>query len=130
MPRIESGLFKALEAELKRAKEPLDCVTLFDRNSIKEHAESANRVSDYLGHLWRKGLVMRIPAPQMEDRRARWAYVWKGRDGAVQMPPRADHVHTPTTLLSKPTVEITEHGDVIKIDLPQLQIVIRPKSSR
>lgn len=131
MPRIEPGLFQVLELELKKAKEPLDCVTLFDRPSIREHAESVNRVSDYLGHLWRKGLVVRLPAPQSDESRARWAYVWKGR-ALRPAPPQAaaEYARTPNTLLSKPSIEITEHGDVITIELPQLQIVIRPKHTR
>ena len=60
----ETGLFPALEAALKAASEPLDCQTLFDMPEIREHAALANRVSDYLGGLWRKGLVVRLPHPR------------------------------------------------------------------
>lgn len=75
----EAGLYEALEAELKKAKEPLDCIDLFDKPSVRRHAATANRVSDYLGNLWRKGKLTRLPAPSNEGRKARWLYAWKGR---------------------------------------------------
>lgn len=73
--RAEDGLFGALETELKKAKEPLDCVALFEKSSIRAHEATANRVSDYLGNMWRKGLVLRLPAPRLEGARSRWLYV-------------------------------------------------------
>lgn len=75
--RAEDGLFGALENELKRAKEPLDCHALFERQSVREFTDSVNRVSDYLGHLWRKGKALRLPAPSSDTSRARWLYVYK-----------------------------------------------------
>lgn len=68
MSRSEQGLFHALEVELRAADGALDCVTLFDRPSIRAHSQTVNRVSDYLGHLWRKGLVSRVPTtvPQQQ----------------------------------------------------------------
>src|SRR5574337_663611 len=75
--RAEDGLFGALENELKRAKEPLDCHALFERQSVREFTDSVNRVSDYLGHLWRKGKALRVPAPPSDNSRARWLYVYK-----------------------------------------------------
>lgn len=123
MQRSEQGLFDALEAELKRASEPLDCATLFDRPSIRAHAQTVNRVSDYLGGLWRRGLLTRIPSAPQRGSRARWAYSWKNKDKTLSdgLPLRA------TPVLTKPTVEITDNGGVITISLPQLTIVIRPK---
>lgn len=119
----ENGLFPALEAALKAASEPLDCQALFDIPEIKAHAASVNRVSDYLGGLWRKGLVVRLPAPKDSSSRARWMYEWKGSKG-----PRLHAVeYTPRILADRPTVLITEEGSVITVELPNLIISIRQK---
>ena len=77
MYRSESGLFYALETILKAATEPLTCVQIYDNNSnIRELAKNPNRVSDYLGGLFRKKLVSRTPAPKINNSSARWAYSW------------------------------------------------------
>lgn len=125
MRQNETGLFPALEAALKAASEPLDCQTLFERPEIREHAASANRVSDYLGGLWRKGLVVRLPAPRTENNRSRWMYEWKGHKG----PAMHGIEYTPRILADRPTVLITEEGNVITIEMPNLLISIRQKPS-
>lgn len=132
MPSIEGGLFEALEHVLKNAKQPYTCVEMYDLPEIRKLAESSNRVSDYLGGLWRKGKVLRLPAPRTSNSSARWMYAWKpqaegkARSTAVeyQAPLRtAGHA----TLYSKPNIEITENGGMITIDLPSLSITIRTK---
>ena len=126
----EDGLFPALEAALKAAKEPLDCQTLFDMPEIRKHAASANRVSDYLGGLWRKGKVVRLPAPKTENSRARWMYAWKGGTGPkLHENLKAALEYTPRILADRPTVLITEEGGTITLELPNLFIVIKTKPS-
>jgi hypothetical protein len=127
----EDGLFPALEAVLKAAKEPLDCQTLFDMPAIREHAASANRVSDYLGGLWRKGKVVRLPAPKVDNSRARWAYAWKGDRGPQLHAALSEGVeYTPRILADRPSVLITEEGSKITIELPNLILVIQTKVPR
>ena len=129
--RGEDGLFGALEAELKKAKEPLDCATLFERASIRAHAASVNRVSDYLGHMWRKGLVLRLPAPKDDKTRARWMYVWKPQkpvpkpslDEALEIAQESNV----NKLLSRPNIEITEEGDSVVITLPAFTITVKKR---
>ena len=128
--RNESGLFGALEAELRKAKDPVDCATLFDRTSIKAHAESVNRVSDYLGNLWRKGLVLRLPAPRSEGTKARWLYVWKDK-GPRKKPPMPElseaieYNDTVNTLINRPNMQISEEGDAVVITLQYITITIK-----
>jgi len=119
----EDGLFPALEAALKAAKEPLDCQALYDRPEIKKHAASVNRVSDYLGGLWRKGQVVRLPAPKSESNRSRWMYEWKGHKG----PALYGIEYTPRILADRPSLLITEEGQTITVELPNLIISIRQK---
>lgn len=123
MRNNEHGLFPALEAALKAASEPLDCQALFELQGIKEHAASVNRVSDYLGGLWRKGLLVRLPAAKNNVNRSRWMYEWKGYKG----PALHGIDYTPRILADRPTVLITEEGSVITVELPNLIISIRQK---
>lgn len=124
MRHSENGLFPALEAALKSSKEPMDAHALFEIQSIKEHAASVNRVSDYLGHMWRKGQVVRLPAPRDGTSRSRWMYEWKGHRGPA-LHERIDY--TPKLIADRPSVLITEEGQVITIEMPNLIISIRQK---
>lgn len=127
MRNNETGLFPALEAALRAATEPLDCQALFEMPSVREHAASANRVSDYLGGLWRKGLVVRLPAPKIGDNKSRWMYEWKGQKGAKYL----DAIeYTPKVLADRPSVLITEAGNVITMEFPNLIISIRQKPGK
>lgn len=75
----KDGLYGALEDALKKADVATDCASLFDLPEIRAHAKTVNRVSDYLGNMWRKGDVIRLPAPPAKNTKARWVYAWKGR---------------------------------------------------
>ncbi|MDP2371895.1 hypothetical protein [Rhodoferax sp.] len=124
----EDGLFPALETALKAASVPMDCQTLFDQPEIRKRAASVNRVSDYLGGLWRKGLVVRTAAPLSANSRARWEYTWKGQKG----PKIYDHAqeYAPRVLADRPTCLITEEGNVITMEFPNLIISIRQKPGK
>lgn len=126
--RGEDGLFGALEVELKKAKEPLDCVALFEKQSIRQHASNVNRVSDYLGNMWRKGLVLRLPAPKGDGTRSRWLYVWKNRPPPAK-PSLEDalQLEQVRTLFSKPNVEISEEGNSVIITMANVTITIKQR---
>lgn len=126
----EDGLFPALETALKAAQEPLDCQALYDMPEIRKHAASVNRVSDYLGGLWRKGKVVRLPAPKSDNSRARWMYQWKGSRGPQLHAALENAVeYTPRILADRPSVLITEEGSKITVELPNLILVISTKTS-
>lgn len=131
MRNNETGLFPALEAALKKATEPLDCQALYDMPSVKEHAASVNRVSDYLGGMWRKGQVVRLHAPRVGESRSRWMYQWKGSKTRYEGPvsePVVGLEYTPKVIADRPSVLITEEGSTITIQLPALVIVIKTKA--
>ena len=96
-------------------------------SEVRKHASSVNRVSDYLGGLWRKGLVLRLPAPKDSNNRSQWMYEWKGGKG-----PRL-HTHAleyaPHILADRPTCLITEEGNVITLEFPHLIISVRQKAA-
>lgn len=86
MIRNETGLYHALAEVLKVADRPMTCTELYAIPSVKRHATNANRVSDYLGNLWRDRLLKREPAARTEYSSARWAYSWRGRKNTKQIP--------------------------------------------
>lgn len=114
---------------------------MFDSPDVKKFADSVNRVSDYLGHMYRRGLLGREPAPKTLNSQARWGYFWKNRAEvdalkAATVAHRAtlEQVTSATELpaplrriLSKPNIEITDNGGTVVIDLPELMITIRSK---
>lgn len=120
MRHSEKGLFQALEKILRDKGEPMDCVQLFEFPEVREYAATANRVSDYLGGLWRKGLVTRLPSPGDGSSRARWSYQWKA--SAI---PGVGVEYAPRTLVDRPGVIISEEGKTINIVTKHLTITIR-----
>jgi hypothetical protein len=127
--RNEQGLFGALEKALRKSTEPLDCQTLFEMGAVREHAETPNRVSDYLGNMWRKGLVLRLPAPRLENTRARWLYVWKNKGPKpkpkIDLAEAIEFSTTVDNVLNRPNMQVTEEGDTVVITLPAITITIR-----
>lgn len=121
MRHSEKGLLNALERILRASKEPMDCVQLYDGHAeVREFAATPNRVSDYLGHMWRKGLLTRLPAASEGRTRTRWAYQWKNKSL-----PTVGENYTPHFVASRPNVIITEEGKTIHITLPNLVISIK-----
>ena len=68
---------------------------------------------------------MRLPAKDSGDGRSRWQYEWKGERLNT-----ADSVaFGPKVLAERPSLLITEDGNVVTIELPNLVISIRQRSS-
>lgn len=130
------GIYHVLETQLKQSDRPLTCVELFDHPDVKRFADSVNRVSDYLGHMYRRGLLGREPAPKTTNSQAKWGYFWKNRAEVVAAKtatstPVSSEPTLPAPLrkiLSKPNIEISDNGGVVFIDLPELTITIRTKT--
>lgn len=125
--KSEEGLFQVLEKILKEADQPLDCVEIYNNSSdVRDLAVNPNRVSDYLGNMWRKGQLVRLPAPRGEDRKTRWLYAWKGREKQKPDMTQAmgfdNQVHT---LLHKPNIHIEDDGNLVTITLPGFTLTIK-----
>jgi len=122
MSNGEEGLYQLLEKILFEATEPMDSLQIYDLAEVRQMAASANRVSDYLGNMWRKGLLSRVPSGS-EGRGPRWKYAWKNK-----VPPSQKAVeYTPKLLVNRPTVVITEEGLTMQIEMPELTIIIKQK---
>ena len=129
MRNSETGLYPTLEKILRASPEPLDCQTLYDMSEVKKYAASVNRVSDYLGALWRRGLVVRGAAAKSDNSRARWVYSWKGQKGPKIFDDVAEE-YIPRVIADRPSVLITEDGNVITLEFPNLLISIRQKPGK
>lgn len=123
----QDGLYSALERALQQSKRPMDCHELFDMPDVNKHAASANRVSDYLGNLWRKGHLTRLAAGG--GSRARWLYQWKPQKERTisqklpAIPPDEERM-----LLRRPHVTVHEKDGVVTLELPHIVITITPRS--
>ena len=128
-PEGHNELFPALEAVLKEATEPMDCIRLFDHPTIRAVAPSANRVSDYLGTMFRKGLLTRVAGNTTEGSKTRWAYIWRNKELPDWRKPK-DVVpveYRPKAVIDRPDLYIAENGDFLNIDLPGFSVTIKRK---
>lgn len=104
---------------------------LYDKASVREFASGVNRVSDYLGNLWRKGLVLRVPAPKGSGK-ARWMYVWKDKGPKKKPVPDITQAfgfdEQVNTLLHKPNLTVSEDGRTVTIETAFMRIVVEQKS--
>jgi len=116
-------LFPAIEQALKASSEPLDCAQLFAMPEIRKHANTVSRVSDYLGNLWRRNAVLRLPARDLDKSRSRWCYQW--RHGHESVANTVEYI--PQVIADRPSLLITELGNVVTIEMPSLVISIRNK---
>lgn len=132
MDQSDTGLYGLLENLLKEADKPLTCVDLFDVQDVRELAASANRVSDYLGGLWRKGKVTRNPAIRTTNDSSRWAYSWR-QSHQRELNAAAQDLHegrvfnSHKTLLDKPNILITQTHDSVTIELPGFVVTVKTK---
>ena len=131
------GIYQVLKQHLEHADHPLTCVDLFEQQDVRSLVEDANRVSDYLGHMWRRGLLSRYPAPKDGNTMARYAYSWKDpkKQAPAQRNPtpqlrvlptaRTAAAAAPVAQKQQMSVEQTDAG--IVIDLPNLTLTIKTK---
>ena len=122
MSRNDGTLYDAIETALKGSKEPASCVELYKIPAINRLAESSNRVSDYLGNMWRRGQLLRYPSDSGTSS-ARWTYSWKGQSRKKKL---GEPIEPPLPLKVGP-VEVIEGTNEVLINLPNMQIVFRPR---
>lgn len=151
---VRKGIYHVLEHLIKASHKPLTSVEVHDHPEVREIVgtgqEGVDKVSDYLGHMYRRNLLARVPSRGIGM--AKWAYYWRDpKVGSAAVPvqrvaqPRlvvrkfedgaaANHVAEMAELqknngvvFEKPSVKISEEGRNIVIDLPRLRITIAAK---
>lgn len=124
----EMGVYAVLEKLIKQAKEPVTCVDLFEHQELRKYADSTSRVSDFVGHMWRRGLLQRWTAPRTLDSKARFAYTWKDSKAAPeQVDSPVERITLVRNQYTKPNVTITEEDSCIVLDFEQFTITIQRK---
>lgn len=127
MIKSDAEIYGILEELLRQAGDtPQTCVDLHEDHRVRALVPSANRVSDYLGHMWRRGVVQRYYATKNNTQRTRYAYTWKE-------PPEEEAQPTPIERLTvvpkttKPNVTITETDGSVVLDFPEFTITVKRK---
>jgi hypothetical protein len=123
--RFATGIYAALENALKESDKPLTCADLIDRPEVREWSDDSNKISNCLGHMWRKGLLARHAAPAAHLSMARFAYSWKGDpvDTSKIIPmPRQFVAET-----AKQRLEVTQIPNGIAIESDSFTITIKLK---
>lgn len=129
--KSEFGIYKVLENHLRKTDKPLTCVDLYEKGDVKKFAKDANKVSDYLGHMWRRGLLHRFFAPKTDTSFARYAYTWKkdgddAHDDARPVPPSPRQYSRIAG--SRPNVEVNEADGSVVITFDQFTVTVRARS--
>ena len=139
MIRSDNEVYKIIEGILKTKatpNKPMSCLNVWDSPDIKawfkenqpqmDHSRSVARLSDFLGHMCRRGLLERFTAPEIAGTsRARYAYTWKS-DGRIE-PERVTPLHVVRNERSKPNVTITEDDSRIVLDFADFTITVQSK---
>lgn len=136
------GIYHVLTQKIKDSSTPLTCVDLFDDADVRALAEDANKVSDYLGHMYRRNLLGREPAPPGSGA-ARYAYFWKDAKLSPKEIPKQRHAQPRLTLRdlsrvptqqpqsaarsTKPNVKITESGNTVTLEFASFILTIESK---
>jgi hypothetical protein len=123
--KSSNEVYKIIEELIKKSEdEPLTCVDLFEDTRIAKLVDNVNRLSDYLGHMWRTGLLQRW-YNNKPGQKARYGYTWK--EVEVQEPQKVEPLHVVKNDIGKPQVTITEDEKRIILDFPSFTIIVQSK---
>lgn len=122
--KSDFGIYRTLEELLRKAKAPVTCVDLFDNPEVKQYAPNANKVSDYLGHMWRRGLLQRYTAPQTSTSLARYAYLWRQEDSSQK---RGQVIPIPMPSHVRHRMDIREVDGELVVEFAEFSLHIRPR---
>ena len=134
MIKSDAGIYRAIERVLKQHGEtPQTCVDIYEGDSeVRELMGDggANKVSDHLGHMWRRGLLQRWFAGAKNTARARYAYTWLEAAEGVVTPKKlaeAKASYLSVVPAAKPNVTITEQDNRIVLGFDTFTITVERK---
>jgi hypothetical protein len=126
MIKSENDVYRVIENVLRESNDPMTCNDLWDKSGeLRDIAkdEGPNGVSDKLGFMWRKGLLVRYPAPRTSTSFARYAYTWKPEEPSNVVPIKAPD----KPLVAKRNIDVTETKDGIVIELDNITITVKTR---
>lgn len=124
--KSDAEIYKIIEKHLKAAESPLSCVDLWDHSDVQANARSPEKISDYLGLMWRRGIVQRWDVPKTSNSRSRYAYTWKEDEQAAQ-PRKVERIHSVSGTYRKANVTITEEENRLVLDFDKFTLTIQAK---
>lgn len=124
-PEGFNDLKPLIRSYLRQSEQPMTFQELYDIPEIRSLAPSPNRVSDYLGVMFRAGELSRLPAEGGEQSRARWKYIWKEKV-TPEMKTLARE-YRPKPILDRPNLHISEDGSCLTLEMPEILIQIQIK---
>lgn len=134
--KSQKDIYNVLEKYLRSTQHPLTVNMLMDISEIRRIAleelspdnderEATNKLSDVLGFMWRRGLVVRYPAPRESHSFARFAYIW---DEDKELKGKAKRIPLEQKSLKKVGVAIEEIEDGVVLEFDKFSITIRSKA--
>lgn len=126
--KSEALIYKIIEKHLKATTEPQSCVDLWEHLDVRQNAKSPEKVSDYLGLMWRRDLIQRWNTPVTSVSKSRYAYTWKANDETLDRPtPVTSAPRLVSTGHKKSNVTVTEDGDRLILDFDKFTMIIQAK---
>jgi hypothetical protein len=125
--KSEALIYKILERHLKESKHPLSCSDLWEHLDVRENARSAEKVSDYLGLMWRRGMLQRWNTPLTSTAKSRYAYSWHEEEHKQEPAPSLPTPRLVGNARRKAEVTITEEEDRIILDFDKFTMIIQAK---
>jgi hypothetical protein len=129
--KSDRTIYHLVENYLRKAKHPQTCVQLMEDADIRQEALddfgddlqiATNKLSDVVGHMWRRGLLTRFPAPKTSTSFARYAYML-----SEQKPEESSPIPPSVKLKTKSIVGIVEHDDCVEIEFEKFVIYVKVK---
>lgn len=128
--KSEKSIYNLIEHRLRQADRPMTCKELMDDHDIRHEAVeewgevqlATNKLSDVLGHMWRRGVLVRYPAPKDSLSFARYAYTM-----AEEQPDELRAVPPPVKLKTKQLIGVVEHDDCVEIEFDKFIIYVKSK---
>lgn len=126
--RSENEIYGTLERALRAANEPLTCTDLMEIPNVRARVLSefgddiqlaTNKLSDTLGFMWRRDVLIRHPAPPTERTRARFAYSWRENPISPSAP------LPPSSARKKPVFTVVESNDSVRIEFEHVTLIVR-----
>jgi hypothetical protein len=129
--KSEALIYKIIEEKLKTSESPLTCSDLWDFVEVKKNAKSAEKVSDFLGLMWRRGLIQRWSVPLNSTSKSRFGYTWANTDSTKieALPsPSEQRLSVVKNTYKKSNVTVTEDGNRLILDFDHFTMTIQSKA--
>ena len=120
--KSDAEIYQVIERHLRESKDPLTCVALWEHADVREHAPSADKVSDFLGLMWRRNLLQRWNTPKNSMDRSRYAYSW-----IIDPDGDKPQLVAETVPRGRMDVNVTELEDTVVLKFDKFTVTITPK---